>query len=112
MNIYYRDKFSRLIVAKYIGCDTRSTVFSDVTRYERFENPHNLPLESNPPYNPVSIPQKLFLQSPNNDLWELSIDNEGKITMTKHPYIIGDNERTNYERFAQIMANNNGVKLK
>jgi hypothetical protein len=38
MYIYYRNKESGKIEARYTGCDTNSTVFRDESKYERFED--------------------------------------------------------------------------
>lgn len=55
MPIYYRNRKTRKIEAKYSGCDTKSSVFRNRELYERFESPKDLPLEVQPAPGPAEL---------------------------------------------------------
>ena len=55
MPVYYRNKKTGEIEAKYVGCDTLSTVFRNEELYERFESPEDLPLEVVPAPTPARL---------------------------------------------------------
>ena len=48
MPVYYRNKETGKIEAKFVGCDTSSTVFRNKDLYERFESSRDLPLDVQP----------------------------------------------------------------
>lgn len=48
MTVYYRNKVTGKIEAKYVGCDTNSMKFRDETKYERFASIEDLPIEIMP----------------------------------------------------------------
>jgi len=56
MPIYYRNKKTGKIEAKYVGCDTLSSLFRNRELYERFESDKDLPLEVTPAPTPAPAP--------------------------------------------------------
>ena len=55
MPVYYRNKETGKIEAKFVGCDTQSSVFRDKELYERFESDQDLPLEVVPAPTPAPL---------------------------------------------------------
>ena len=58
MPTYYRNKETGKIEAKFVGCDTQSTVFRDPDLYERFESDQDLPLDVEPTLAPAPVEKK------------------------------------------------------
>ena len=56
MTVYYRNRETRKIEAKFVGCDTRSSVFRNADLYERFESDQDLPLGVKPAPTPEAAP--------------------------------------------------------
>jgi len=56
MPIYYRNKKTRKIEAKYVDCDTQSSLFRNRELYERFVSDQDLPLEVTPVPTPAPAP--------------------------------------------------------
>ena len=55
--IYYRNKKTGKIEAKFVGCDTLSSVFRNEELYERFESSRDLPLDVQPAPTPPPPPK-------------------------------------------------------
>lgn len=58
MPVYYRNRETGKIEAKFVGCDTQSTRFRDPELYERFESDQDLPLEVRPVPTPAPAEKK------------------------------------------------------
>lgn len=64
MQVYYRNKETGKIEAKYVNCDTNSTVFNNSNLYEKIETEENLLLEVRPePSPPLKTPLELRIEA-------------------------------------------------
>ena len=45
MPTYYKNKKTGKIEAKYVNCDTNSSIFRNEELYERFESKENIPIK-------------------------------------------------------------------
>ena len=82
MFVYYRNKVDGKIEAKYKGCDTNSSKFRDVSKYERFEDSTDLPLDAFPVIV-KDAPESFEIKSPDGSIWQISMNNAGKLEATK-----------------------------
>ena len=55
MPVYYRNKKTGKIEARFVGCDTQSSLFRNKELYERFETDQDLPLEVEPGPTPAPL---------------------------------------------------------
>jgi len=59
MPTYYKNRKTGKIEAKYVNCDTSSSVFGNEKLYERFETQEDLPLDVQPESEP-QIPDPII----------------------------------------------------
>lgn len=83
MSIYYRNRETGKIEAKYVGCDTQSSLFTDTKLYERIVTDKDLPLDIQPTPSTPDAPEQLHLKSPNRTVWKIKVGDDGKITAQK-----------------------------
>ena len=81
--VYYRNRTTGKIEAKFVGCDTRSVKYRDEKLYERFVSEKDLPLEVTPEPAQRRSPPELCLESPDRTVWTITIDNAGKIRISR-----------------------------
>lgn len=83
MPVYYRNRQSGKIEGKYIGCDTQSVRFRDGAKYDRFVSEADLPLQVRAEPSPIDAPKQMMLKSSDGSIWQLTVDNGGKVKAAK-----------------------------
>lgn len=79
MFVYYRNKASGKLEAKYQNCDTNSTKFCDSALYSRFLSKEDLSLEVFPPSREGELggllaPKQLLLSDGQGKLYAITIE--------------------------------------
>lgn len=83
MPTYYKNRKTGKIEGKFVGCDTKSSLFRNAKLYERIVTDKDLPLEVQPTPTPVEVPTRIELKSNDGTVWTLEVDNTGKIKAEK-----------------------------
>lgn len=79
--VYYRNKLTSLIEGKFHKCDTKSKLFTDPLKYDRFVSNQDLAVQVAPTPSPVEGVPDIILKSPNGANWKVSVNNTGLISV-------------------------------